>query len=346
MANISNIATANPKYTYTNEQMLEAGNIWLKDNPEKLDLFHRLTKSAQIHNRSFALPLEVILNIEGQEYRANKFEELALPLCIEAVQKLFTKTKCGPDSIDTLIFCSCTSPLIPSIDAVLIEALELPRTIKRIPIFQQGCAGGMIGLELAANLSREGKKILVVSAELCSLSFHKGDFGGASILGAVLFGDGAAAALIEPITEGLYFIDNQSFLIPNSREIMGYDILDDGMHLRLESSIPKVISEVAPELVKTFLKKNNLYTADVKHWLFHPGGVKILNALEDGLDLNKSQTHYAWDVLTDHGNMSSATILFVIEKFIKENNFESGDCICIMGIGPGLTAELILLRNN
>lgn len=203
-----------------------------------------------------------------------------------------------------------------------------------------------MGLSLANKFARHGQIAMLTSVELCSLVFQPTDVSPGHLVGAALFGDGAASALITPHDTGLRIVDTLSYLIPDTRHLMGYDILDTGMHLRLDKELPKNLALTVPDLVHGFLASHSLRAADINWWLFHPGGVKILGYLEQAFSLEARQCPWSRQVLREVGNLSSATILFVIKEFMDSQVAAPGDYALAVGIGPGLTIELILLQNT
>lgn len=346
MAVIRTVSTALPRNTYSREDIFAVSSEWLKDAPHQRELFDRFVSSSQISQRHFAIPLEQILSLNGAQSRAEHFQREGRLLMRQAVSGLLREQEIDVQSVDHLLFTSCSSPAIPSIDVGVIDDLEFRRSVNRIPIYQHGCAGGIIGLALAHRLVREGERAILSSVELCSLVYQAGDLSGGNLVGSAIFGDGAAAVLIDGSGEGLHFIDAQSHLIPDSAHLMGYSIEDDGTHLRLDRALPQALSEYAPPFAKSFLAKSGKTPADVDWWLFHPGGVKVLRALEEAFGIQRGQSHWAWDVLEEYGNMSSASILFVLDAFLRSKTAQPGDTVCMLGVGPGLTIEAILLEQK
>jgi len=249
-----------------------------------------------------------------------------------------------PESVDAIVFTSCSVPLIPSIDAAAAARVGLRPDISRVPIYQHGCAGGVVGLNLGNKFAQLGMTTLVCSVELCSLVFHPKCTDGPNLVGASIFADGAACAVIKPESNAIKIINSHSELLPDSRHLMGYDLSDQGFHLRLDRQLPKELLDHVPAIADKFLKQNGISFDQVKHWLFHPGGIKILNLLESRLEIPPAQAIWARDVLSKNGNMSSATIFFVIDEFIRSHQAKPGDNALIVGIGPGLTVELVLLQ--
>ncbi|MBN8548925.1 MAG: hypothetical protein J0M12_06395 [Deltaproteobacteria bacterium] len=345
MPSVVSIGTALPEHSYTLSDVLSVGSEWLEGQPRNLELFRKFVTSSKTENRNFILPADEILNIGGMEGRSKLFEAFAAPLGVKSLREALRHAgTIDNDAIKSLIFTSCSCPSIPSVDGLMIENLELPRTINRIPMYQHGCAGGVVGLRLAAELSKTQGIVALSSVELCSLVFQRQNPSGAQLVGAAIFADGAASALVSPEERGLVIRGSQSYLIPQSRHLMGYDILDDGFHLRLDRNLPQALVDIAPERIRTFLAAHQLTHDEISYWLFHPGGTKILDFLESNLALRPGQAPWARQVLTTIGNLSSATVLFVLKAFLDSKVYKRGDKIVMVGVGPGLTLELILFE--
>lgn len=343
---ISAVETAVPGFKASPDEVIEAAREWLGQDSAEYNLFLRYLRSSKTLNRNFIRPPLEIVRLKGSHYRARLFESEAPKLAIEAARSTIEAAQIDPKTIGALIFTSCTCPLIPAPDTHIIDHLGLRRDIIRLPSYQFGCAGGVIGLGLANRFGRDSSNVLLVSAELCSLVFQRDDRTAAQLVGASIFGDGAAAALLSANkdTPGISIIDHQSFLIPESRHLMGYDIQDDGANLLLDKELPMHLADWAPRLIDGFLAKHRIARAQVPWWLFHPGGTKILNFLSQSLELNLFQARWAGETLQSHGNLSSATILFVLKQFIDDNEAQVGDYVMIVGVGPGLTIEIVLGR--
>ncbi len=346
MVTLSKIATALPEFSYSSREILEGSKKWLSKNPGDFELFERFVSSSKIGRRHFALPLDRIMTLVDPSQRAEIFMHEGVKLGSRAVEACLKESKRSPDEIKSVIFTSCSVPVIPSIDARIIQEVGIPLSVKRIPIYQHGCAGGAVALGLSEAIVKGFGPTMLISVELCSLVYQGGDFNPGNLVGSALFADGAAATLIEPGQGEITIEANASALLPASHDLMGYDISADGSHLRLKKELPSELSRAAPALIREFLKTNDLIPENIKSWLFHPGGVKILKLLEEEFTLQPAQTHWAWDVLENCGNMSSASILFVVDKFMRDREYKTGDRALVVGIGPGLTLELVLLKVN
>lgn len=345
MASITVVETAVPSLRYTADDVAMIGNEWLADIPEKRDLFLRFLRSSNTASRHFVLSSDELLAIGGMQKRQELFERFGPELGAAAVGAALARAGIRNGDLNTLLFTSCSCPSIPAIDALIIEQLELSRTIARCPVYQHGCAGGVVGLRLAADLAAVRGPVALASVETCSLVFQPSNPTPAQLVGAAIFADGAACALVMPGEEkGLVVVGHQSFLVPNSRHLMGYDIFDDGFHLRLDRELPNALASEAPEQVRRFLAQYGMTHADINFWLFHPGGAKILDFLEETFSLRSEQARWSRDVLREVGNLSSATILFVLKAFFDSNVATRGDKVLMLGVGPGLTIELILFE--
>lgn len=344
MPSVVSFNSALPDHIYSIQDVLKIGEEWLGGSPDQLQLFTRFVKSSGIEQRRFIMPSSGILSIGGMEERAKLFEQHAGDLGTEAARKCLNNSEIPHESLGALVFTSCSCPSIPSVDALIIDRLNLDRGILRVPIYQQGCAGGVVGLRLASELSKVRGPVLLVSVELCSLVFQRNNPVPAQLVGAAIFADGAASILIGPEECGLAFRASKSYLVPNTRHLMGYDILDDGPHLRLDRYLPQALINEAPEQVRSFLVSQGLKKEDISHWLFHPGGSKILDFLESTFMNDPSQISWARRVFTELGNLSSATILLVLKRFLDARICRPGDKVVMLGVGPGLTLEMILFE--
>lgn len=342
MVSIEVVGTAVPEYQYSTEELLLTALEWLKESDWKQELIRRFFSSSLASSRAFALPAPDLLHLRGMSERAKLYDELVPALASRAGARALAQWQ---GEIGVSLFTSCSCPVIPAPDGILLDNLGLSRTILRLPIYQSGCAGGVVGLSAATRFASGGSTVLLTAAELCSLVFQPQDTSPTQLVGASLFGDGAASVVVSPGENGPLIIEaTSSYLIPESRHIMGYDLLDDGHHLRLDKGLPALLENSVNDIVSAFLEDNDVGMEEIRWWLFHPGGAKILNGLVELFHLEREQCRFAYDVLRKHGNMSSATILFVIQEFLEQRAERRGDRALVMGIGPGLSVELILLR--
>ena len=288
--------------------------------------------------------------------RMQKYANEATRLAVEATTISLMKSGVAAESITHLITCSCTGFQSPGIDIAIIEQLGLPRGVSRTNIGFMGCHGGFNALRVAqayaeANLDAT---ILVVCAELCSLHFQYAD-NNEQIVANSIFADGAAAIVgqatpqkNQPEKQTWELFDQSSAVIANTKEAMTWTVGDNGFKMTLSPEVPALITQSLPSITDSFLKKNNLSRDSVAEWAIHPGGPKILNMVEEALNLGTDALRTSRTVLSNFGNMSSATIFFILESLFakKDENVAEGlsrTCIA-MAFGPGLTAELALFQ--
>jgi alkylresorcinol/alkylpyrone synthase len=344
MSFVQAVVTTLPPYRYSTKEITEGAGTWLKGSEHERTLFERLASSTKIDYRNFALPIDDLLALSGPAVRAEIFKEMGGSLLREVLSQAMEVTGVAPRDVGALLSTSCSVPTIPAIDASVVGELGMRETLLRLPVFQYGCAGGAIGISLARHLCATAGVTLLASIELCSLVYQGSDLRAGNIVGSAIFGDGAACVVISPDRGPLRIVDSQSFLIPNTSDLMGYDIFDDGTHLRLDREIPQALLAAAPRAIESFLSKAGLVPKDVRWWLFHPGGAKILSSLEETLSVSRAQTRWSWESLRDHGNMSSASILFALKGFLDDQEYSAGDRMVMLGVGPGLTLQLNLFE--
>lgn len=344
MSFVHSVVTALPPHRYSTKQIVEKASGWLENSPQERELFQRLASSTKIDFRNFALPIDELLALNGAAGRAQIFKEVGSSLLREVIVDALQTSDVRPDQVSALLTTSCSVPTIPAIDAHLVSELGLSESVLRLPVYQYGCAGGAIGMSLAQKLSVTSGVTLLASVELCSLVYQGGDLQAGNIVGSAIFGDGAACVVVSPDEGPLKIIDTRSFLIPESSTLMGYDIHDDGTHLRLDREIPQAVLQAAPKAIGDFLKRSSLSPDDISWWLFHPGGAKILSSLEETLSVDRNRSRWSWESLRDHGNMSSASILYALRNFMSDREWKTGEKMVMLGIGPGLTLQMNLFE--
>lgn len=341
---ILTVQTATPSYSASIQEVSEASQAWLKSDSKESELFNRYLRSSGATDRRFVLPPREIISLRSPQKRAQLFEQYGAELSTVVAERALAKSTLSPDDIDALIFTSCSCPLIPSPDTFIIDRLGLRREVLRIPVYQYGCAGGIIGLGLAHRLGVTCRNVLLVSTELCSLVFQASNVSPAQLVGASLFADGSAAVVLSNRSDSAQcaILAHRPFLLPETRHLMGYDIHDDGSHLILDKGLPQYLAKEVPSIVDSFLEAEGLSRSEIPWWLFHPGGTKILSSLQEVLGLHPQQCRWSGDILHTVGNMSSATILFVLKAFLDSKSAHSGDKFLMVGVGPGLTVEVVL----
>jgi alkylresorcinol/alkylpyrone synthase len=263
-----------------------------------------------------------------------------------------------------ILTTSCTGVMIPSVETYLIPRMGFRPETRRQPATEMGCVAGAWALGRAHDYLRAypASAVLVVAAELATLTGQVTDFSMANIISAALFGDGAAATVVvgpefsgpgrPALTAGLpetraraaRILATRSHLFPDTPELMGFDVTDGGLKIVLSPRVPRFIRQNLPGVLASFLEEHGLRRSDLKHFLLHPGGRKVLEGLQRELNLTPEDTRFSWRVLGEYGNLSSATVLVMLHHFEQEARPEPGDLGLLMAVGPGFCAELVLLQ--
>jgi alkylresorcinol/alkylpyrone synthase len=246
-----------------------------------------------------------------------------------------------------IVTVSCTGFMIPSLDAHLIELMGFRPNVRRLPLTELGCAAGAMALARAWEYVRAfpDKTVLIVSVELPTLTFQRRDLSQANLISCVLFGDGAAAALVtgRP-AKGPVILDTDTYTFPHSLDAMGFALRDNGFHIVLSKDVPQMVRERIKGLVDGFLEQRGLAREQIAAFLLHPGGQRLLSYIEEQLGLCRCDTELSWDVLGQYGNLSSATILFILDAWLTRRTMRAGDYGLAAAFGPGFSAELLLLK--
>ncbi|WP_043529457.1 type III polyketide synthase [Litchfieldella xinjiangensis] len=280
----------------------------------------------------------------GTAMRLARYEAEAIGLGESACRRALEEAGTAVDEITHLVTVSCTGMVAPGLDAALIQRLGLPRDLGRLSLGFMGCHGALNGLRAASGLAQDHPRarVLVCCVELCSLHFQYG-FDTQKVLANGLFADGAAATVIGPAGEQARewrLVDTQSHLSEGTGEAMTWRIGDHGFEMTLSSEVPRQIRSSLHQWTEQWLASHDLTIADIRHWAIHPGGPDILRAAREALSLPDSATEASSQVLAEHGNMSSPTVLFILER-LRRDTIE-GPCV-VMGFGPGLSLEAALI---
>jgi len=295
-----------------------------------------------IDRRYSCVPVEWYLQDHGWKDRTALYIENAVDLLEKVARGLLDETGLKPDEIDNIVVVSTTGVATPSLDALLVERMGLRRDIRRLPIFGLGCAGGVTGLSRAAELAaaRPGSKVLFLVVELCALTFRKNDISNSNIVATALFGDGAAGAILSTEGEGPAFGAAGEHTWPNSLDVMGWDMAEDGLKARFAQSIPALVASDFRPLLDQYLARNGMALSEIDAFACHPGGAKVLDALEDALELERGALEDSRSVLRDYGNMSAVTVLFVAERM---DVLKKAQRTLLTALGPGFSAAFLML---
>jgi len=342
---IQGIGTAVPRYAFKQTEIKNLVATLFHSNVDHLDRLLPVFESSCIEVRHVSRPLEWYGNAHSFAEANQIFEQVALELAEKATRQAMEKANIQAADIGMVIFVSSTGISTPSLDARLIQMLGLSAHTRRVPIWGLGCGGGAAGLARAAELSycTAGQSVLLVAVELCSLTFQQNDYSKSNLVGASLFADGAAAVLIKLDSEGPALLGSYSTLLPDSTQVMGWDLVDTGFKVRFSRDIPSLVRSHLPEILRSACKQWGIDQTQMYHYVVHPGGAKVLGAYIESLGLSEDKLIHAYDVLAHYGNMSSVSILFVLEKFMAQTQ-KTGDYGVMIALGPGFSAEQVLFR--
>jgi alkylresorcinol/alkylpyrone synthase len=277
------------------------------------------------------------------------YVDAASELCARAGRELLERRGLRPEQIDRVIYINTTGIATPSIDARLIQMLQLSRNVRRTPIWGLGCAGGAAGLAHGFHhlVGHPRERVLLFAAEMCSLTLLRDDPSTANVVATALFADGAAAALLsgdDTGDKGLRLIDARSTIYPDSLHLMGWNVVSRGLQVVFDRRIPKIIEVHARAELDAFLRDHGLERSELTEYLFHPGGRKVLEAYALAFEVELGRFRWSREVLRDFGNMSSVTLLYVLERYLREHPLSRQGHAAISALGPGFSSETLLME--
>jgi alkylresorcinol/alkylpyrone synthase len=346
---IASVASAFPKHYYSQDLLVAA----LKDdwrhrlpNPDILD---RLDESMKVDGRYTARPIEFYQNLKTWGQANDAWIDVGLDIGEQALCRAMVSAGIQPRDLNALFVTSVTGIAAPSLDARLINRLDLSPNLKRIPIFGLGCVAGAAGISRAADYVRgyPGQAAALLSIELCSLTLQRDDISMAHIISALLFGDGAAATVVvgsEVESNGPEILATKSVFYPNTERVMGWDISEKGFQIVLSAEVPDTVVRHLGEDVDAFLAEQDLCRSDIKSWVMHTGGPKVLEATATALGITAKDLEASWECLRKVGNLSSTSVLLVLEDVFKHRRPDPGTLSILAAMGPGFCSELVLLR--
>jgi alkylresorcinol/alkylpyrone synthase len=352
MVSILDTQSAFPPYYYPQEQLTaHLRNIWAK-NGGKAAVLERFHKNMTVKGRYLALPIEAYEEPAGFGERNDAWIQSALELGESTILKLLENSGLKAEEINLFAFTTITGIAVPSMDARLMNRIPFNRQMKRMPLFGLGCLGGAAGIARAADYLRghPQESALVLSIELCSLTFQSEDLSIANVVSSGLFGDGAAGVLMvgqehELAGNGLPKVqDSLSWFFPDTEYIMGWEVRDSGLQVVLSSDVAEVAEQNLRPAVEEFLQEHHLSIDDISYWIAHPGGPKVMDAIEKGLDLPNDALDISRECLKEVGNLSSASVLLILKETLSRYKPEPGSYGLLMAMGPAFCAEFVLLK--
>jgi alkylresorcinol/alkylpyrone synthase len=347
---IAGVGSAFPKYYHKQEVLVGALKAYWKDKLPQPGILDRLDESMKVDSRFTVRPLDFYHNEMQTWGEANNvWIESSLELGEKALCHALVSAGVEPRDLSAIFVTSVTGIAAPSLDARLINRMGLSPNIKRIPIFGLGCVAGAAGVSRAADYVRAfpDQAAALLSIELCSLTLQRDDVSMAHLISAMLFGDGAAAAVVvgdEVDSNGPEILATKSIFYPNTERVMGWDISEKGFHIVLSPEVPDTVVKHLGKDVDEFLTEQRLSRSDIKSWIMHTGGPKVLEATATALDLTEKELEASWECLRKVGNISSTSVLLVLEDVYRHRRPEPGTLSILAAMGPGFCAELVLLR--
>jgi alkylresorcinol/alkylpyrone synthase len=346
---IAGVASAFPEHYYPQQILVEAlKNDWRHrlPNPAILD---RLDESMKVEGRFCVETIDFYENLHTWGEANNAWIKHALDLGEKALCRALARAGIEPEELSAIFVTSVTGIAAPSLDARLVNRMGLSPNIKRIPIFGLGCVAGAAGISRAADYVQgyPNQAAALLSVELCSLTLQRDDLSMAHLISALLFGDGAAATVVvgsKRKSDGPEILATKSIFYPNTERVMGWDISEKGFRIVLSPEVPDTVVKHLGSDVDTFLAENDLRRSDIKSWVMHTGGPKVLEATATALNITEKDLAASWDCLRKVGNISSTSVLLVLEDVYMHKRPAPGTLSILAAMGPGFCAELVLLR--
>jgi alkylresorcinol/alkylpyrone synthase len=346
---IASSASAFPKHYYSQKFLLEQLQQYWGDRLPSAQVLARLHRNVAVEGRHLALSTEKYYDIATWGQANDVWIEVAQELGEQVLCRALHHAGVDRQKLGALLFVSVTGIASPSIDALLINRMGLPANIRRVPIFGLGCVAGAAGIARAADYVRAypEQAAALVSVELCSLTIQRDDLSVANLISSGLFADGAAAVIVtgdEIESDGPVIRATRSIFYPQTEEMMGWKITEKGFRIVLSPEVPQLIREHLGHDVDAFLADYGLQRSDLKSWVLHTGGPKVLEATAAALGLHDGQLDASWECLKRVGNLSSASVLVVLEDVMRNRRPEPGTLGLLAAMGPGFCSELLLLE--
>ena len=337
-----------PKYCRETKEIIPFVDLWLQDQDERFKRkVIKIFEGAAVDRRYSIMDPEEVFMATSFEDKNKIYARECKKLGATVLENALLKASWAPESLDYIITVSCTGIMIPSLDAYLINALNLRQDIVRLPVTEMGCAAGVSGLIYAHNFlkANPNKRIAIVAVESPTATFQLNDYSMANMVSAAIFGDGAACVLLssEADARGPQIIGEDMYHFRDTAHLMGFDLTNHGLKMILDPAVPETIASHFPDIVHPFLERYGSDISKVDHLIFHPGGKKIVQTVEALFGTLGKNIDDTRAVLKEYGNMSSATVLYVLERFM-EKGIAPGEQGLVLSFGPGFSAQRVLLE--
>lgn len=352
MPRVISIATEDAPTRVEQDEVKDFARQVFSTGRHDLDRLIGIFTNASIESRHFTESKSWYGEDHGFADRNRLYIESAVKMSAASASKCLSAAGLKPNEFDHIIFVSSTGISTPSIDARLHNLLGFNPHVRRTPIWGIGCAGGAVGLSRALEYTTAmpDHAALVIAIELCGLTFQNNDFGKSNLIGTSLFSDGAAAVLVvgdkHPINnnKGIRLLNSMSTIYDDSLDVMGWDVKDTGLKVIFSKDIPTIVHNSVKQNIRGIAAASNIGLDQIRHYVIHPGGPKVIDAYENALGLVNDEMRFTRSVLRKHGNMSSPTVLYVMKEFMESGEYNPGEYGLISALGPGFSSELIIFR--
>jgi len=356
---IAAVGSAFPPHYYDQERLIEAFRALWGKRHHNLDRIERLHRNVLVGGRHLALPLDEYARLDTWGKANDAWIRVAQEVGAEAVRDALARAGLTTGDVTALYTVTVTGVATPSLDARLINRLQLPVRTKRVPIFGLGCLAGAAGVARVADYlaGHPDEAAVLLSVELCSLTLQPADLSVPNLIASGLFGDGAAAVVLvgaeraAAMTNGgggatalPRVVASASSFYYDTERVMGWDISEKGFQVVLSAEVPEMVRRHLRADVDAFLAEQGLTRADIRSWVAHPGGPKVLEAMQEELELPEEALAVTWRGLREVGNLSSTSVLLVLQETMEKHRPEPGSYGLLLAMGPGFCSELVLLR--
>jgi alkylresorcinol/alkylpyrone synthase len=343
-----------PRYRYDQEEVTRWVRAWLEE--ERNGASARLLSvyaSAGVKRRASVVPIEEVFFPGDFEVQNEKFREVVRKEGVALARRALESAGLSPKDVDLVVSISCTGFMIPALDAFVADALGMGPRLARLPITESGCAGGVVGLARTTDylIAHPDRVALVLAMELSSLTFQRWDRSATNVVSTAIFGDGGAAAVLvgpeHPRAGGpalARILDAESIFFPGTTHLMGFLLRNQGLQIVLDKALAPFVRREVVGAMEAFLKPRGLCRSDITRWILHPGGRRIIEVMTERLGLRPADLAPTEAVLSEHGNMSSVTVLFVLDEILRCSRPSAGERGILGAFGPGFGAELALLE--
>ncbi len=356
MTTLAAVFPALPPHRYPQAELTaEFARVCLGEGSKQRDVLARLHSNSRVEYRNLAIPIERYRELTDFTEANSIFIEVAVTLGAKAIAGALERAGIRPDEVDLIICTTITGIAVPSLDARMATQVGFRSDIKRLPLFGLGCVAGAAGVARMHDylLGHPNDVVVLLSVELCSLTIQRQDRSIPNLVASGLFGDGAAAVVgvgsMRAATQGIVgpeVIDTRSHLYPDTTRTMGWDVGNDGLKIVLDAQVPALVRQYLGDDVKSFAADHDLDVADIGCWVSHPGGPKVIEAIEQELALPPEALELTWKSLASVGNLSSSSVLHVLDDTWQQRPPPDGTPTVLMAMGPGFCSELVLLTWN